>query len=179
MSMLKPRMLLIVTMIAVAAAARLIPHPPNMTPIFAMALFGGATLADKRLTFLVPLAALFVSDALIGFHDQMIAVYGAFVLIVCIGLWLQQRKTALTIAGAAIATSLLFFIVSDFGVWLTGDMYPRTLAGLVACYTAALPFLRNQMVGDLLYTAVLFGGFALLEHRYPILRLQPRSPVAA
>jgi hypothetical protein len=175
MSMLKPRVMLIVTMIAVAAAARLIPHPPNMTPIFAMALFGGATLADKRLAFLVPLAALFVSDVLIGFHNQMIAVYGAFVLIVCIGLWLQQRKTALTIAGAAIATSLLFFVVSDFGIWLAGDMYPRTFAGLVACYTAALPFLRNQMVGDLLYTAVLFGGFALLERRFASFRLQPRS----
>jgi hypothetical protein len=85
-------------------------------------------------------------------------------------LWLQGRKTIVTITGAAILTSLIFFVVSDFGIWLTGDMYPRTLAGLVACYTAALPFLRNQMVGDLFYTAVLFGGFALLESRFPVLR---------
>ena len=170
MNMLKPRLMLIVSMIAAAAAARLIPHPPNMTPVFAMALFGGATLTDKRFAFVVPLAAMFLSDILLGFHNEMLAVYGAFVLIVCLGLWLQRRMTAPTIAGAAIATSLIFFIVSDFGIWLTGDMYPRNLAGLVACYTAALPFLRNQIAGDLLYTAVLFGGFALLERRFPVLK---------
>ena len=68
---------------------------------------------------------------------------------------------ALTLAGAAIASSLLFFVVVDFGIWLMGDMYPRTFAGLVACYTAALPFYRNQVAGDLLFTAVLFGAYAL------------------
>ena len=176
MSMLKPRVMLIVTMIAAAAASRLIPHPPNMTSIAAMALFGGATLADKRLAFLVPLAALFASDLLLGFHNQMFAVYGSFALIVCIGLWLQQRKTPLTVTGAAVASSLLFFVVVDFGIWLMGDMYPRTFAGLVTCYTAALPFLRNQMVGDLLYTAVLFGGFALLERQFPVLKQSRPQP---
>lgn len=174
MSMLKPRMMLIVTMIAAAAASRLIPHPPNMTSIAAMALFGGATLSDRRLAFLVPLAALFVSDLALGFHNQMAAVYGSFALIVCLGLWLQQRRTAPNVLGAAIASSLLFFVVVDFGIWVMGDMYPRTAAGLVACYTAALPFLRNQMLGDLFYTAVLFGGFALLERRFPALQ-QPRA----
>ena len=170
MTMLKPRVMLIVAMIAAAAASRLIPHPPNMTSIAAMALFGGATLTDKRLAFLVPLAALFASDLLLGFHNQMVAVYGSFALIVCLGLWLQQRKSALTIAGAAIASSLLFFVVVDFGIWLMGDMYPRTFAGLVTCYTMALPFLRNQVAGDLLYTGVLFGGFALLERQFPVLK---------
>ena len=178
MAMLKPRMMLIVAMIAAAAVARLVPHPPNMTPVFAMALFGGATLRDRRLAFVVPLAAMFLSDVVLGFHNEMLAVYGAFVLIVCLGLWLQRRKTVLTVAGAAIATSLIFFIVSDLGIWLTGDMYPRTLAGLVTCFTMALPFLRNQMAGDLLYTAVLFGGFALLERQFSIVKLQqnPASP---
>lgn len=178
MATMKPRVMLIVAMIAAAAVARLIPHPPNMTPIFAMALFGGATLADRRLAFAVPLAAMFLSDLVLGFHNEMIAVYGAFVLIVCLGLWLQQRKTPLTVAGAAIATSLIFFIVSDLGIWLTGDMYPRTMAGLVACYTAALPFLRNQLAGDLLYTAILFGGFAFLERQFPVLRLQQNAAPA-
>ena len=170
MTMLKPRVMLIVAMIAAAAASRLVPHPPNMTSIAAMALFGGATLTDKRLAFLVPLAALFASDLLLGFHNQMVAVYGSFALIVCLGLWLQQRRTALNIVGAAIASSLLFFVVVDFGIWLMGDMYPRTFAGLVACYTMALPFLRNQVAGDLLYTGVLFGGFALLERQFPVLK---------
>lgn len=178
MTMLKPRVMLIVAMIAAAAAARLLPHPPNMTPIFAMALFGGATLTDKRFAFAVPLAAMFLSDLVLGFHNEMIAVYGAFVLIVCLGIWLQRRKTPLMIAGAAIATSLIFFVLSDFGIWLTGDMYPRTFAGLVTCYTMALPFLRNQIGGDLLYTAILFGGFALLERQFPVLKLQ-QNPAPA
>ena len=176
MTMLKPRVMLIVTMIAAAAASRLIPHPPNMTSIAAMALFGGATLTDKRLAFLVPLAALFASDLVLGFHNQMFAVYGSFAMIVCIGLWLQGRRTVLSVTGAAIASSLLFFIVVDFGIWLAGDMYPRTFAGLVACYTMALPFLRNQVAGDLLYTAALFGGFALLERRFPVLKRTPPMP---
>ena len=81
-----------------------------------------------------------------------------------------------TVTGAAVASSLLFFVVVDFGIWLMGDMYPRTFAGLVTCYTAALPFLRNQMVGDLLYTAVLFGGFALLERQFPVLKQSRPQP---
>lgn len=178
MTTLKPRLMLVVTMIAAAAASRLIPHPPNMTSVAAMALFGGATLADKRLAFLVPLAALFASDLVLGFHNQMAAVYGSFALTVCLGLWLQQKKSVLTIAGTAIASSLLFFIVVDFGIWLMGDMYPRSFAGLVTCYTAALPFLRNQIAGDLLYTGVLFGGFALLERQFPVLRLQRNAAPA-
>ena len=170
--MLKPRLMLVITMILAAAASRLIPHPPNMTAITAMALFGGATLADKRLAFLVPLGALFLGDLVLGFHSQIAAVYGCFALVVCIGLWLQPRRTPLVILGATLASSLLFYLVVDFGVWLIDGMYPRTAEGLVACYVAALPFLRNGIEGDLFYTLVLFGGLALLERRFPVLRTE-------
>jgi hypothetical protein len=163
-------------MILAAAASRLIPHPPNMTSVTAMALFGGAMLADRRLAFAIPLCALFLSDLVLGFHDQMFLVYGSFALIVCIGLWLQQHRSAATIAGAAIASSLLFFGITNFGVWALDRMYPHTLAGLIACYTAALPFLRNTLEGDLFYTLVLFGGFALLERQFPKLQLQGPLP---
>lgn len=165
--MLKPRMMLVMTMILAAAASRLVPHLPNLTSVTAIALFGGAMLPDRRLAFVVPLAALFLSDLLLGFHDQMFVVYGSFALIVCIGLWLQQHRSAATIAGAALASSLLFFAITNFGVWALDGMYPRTLQGLIACYTAALPFLRNTLEGDLLYTLVLFGGFALFEWQFP------------
>lgn len=168
--MLKPRLMLVVTLICVAAASRLLPHPPNLTSVTAIALFGGAMLADRRLAFLVPLGALFASDLVLGFHSQMVAVYGTFALIVCLGLWLQRRRSALPIAGAAVASSLLFFATTNFGVWALDGMYPRTAAGLVACYTAALPFLRNMLEGDLLYTLVLFGGVALLERQFPLFR---------
>jgi len=174
----KQRLMLVVAMILAAAASRLIPHPPNMTSMTAVALFGGATLADRRLAFLVPLGALFLSDILLGFHDQMLVVYGCFSLIVGIGLWLQQHRSPLTIAGAALASSVLFFVLTNLGVWALDRMYPMTLAGLLACYTAAIPFFRNALAGDLLYTLVLFGGFAFFESRFPALRQAGPSALA-
>lgn len=175
--MLKPRLTLVIAMIAAAAASRLLPHPPNLTSVTAVALFGGAMLSDWRLAFLVPLGALFASDLVLGFHDQMPVVYGCFALIVCMGLWLQRRRSAPRIAGAAIAASLLFFVITNFAVWALDNMYPHTAAGLIACYTAALPFLRNMLEGDLLYTLVLFGGVALVERRFPAFR--PRASLPA
>jgi len=175
--MLKARSTLVIFMILAVAASRLIPHPPNMTSVAAMALFGGAMLDDRRLAFAVPLGAMFLSDLLLGFHDMMFIVYGTFALIVCIGLWLQRHRSAATIAGAAIVSSLLFFVTTNFGVWALDHMYPHTLTGLVACYTAALPFLRNTLEGDLLYTLVLFGGFAVLEWQFPKLRLEQHAAI--
>jgi hypothetical protein len=168
--MLKPRLLALVSIILMAAAARLIPHPPNMTPIAAVALFGGAYFADRRLAFLVPLAALFLSDLVIGFHPHMEIVYLSFALIVAIGLWLQKNRTAFPIAGAVLFSSVLFFAVTNFGVWAFGTMYPMTWDGLAACYVAAIPFFRNELLGDALYATALFGGFALLERLLPVLR---------
>lgn len=179
--MLKPRIALLISMIVAAAATRLMPHPPNITAISAMALFGGAYFADKRLAFLVPLAALFASDLILGFYHGMEYQYLTFALVVCLGFWLQSRRRALPIAGAAVASSAIHYIVTDFGTWVSGTMYPHTLAGLVACYTAAIPFFWNTLAGDLFYTALLFGGFAALERAFPILRdaATPRTPVAA
>jgi hypothetical protein len=93
-----------------------------------------------------------------------------------IGLWLRSRRKPALIAGAALTSSILFFILTNFGVWASGHLYPKTWAGLVTCYTAALPFFRNSLEGDLLYTLILFGGFALMERRFEALR-EPR-PVA-
>jgi len=168
--MLKPRILALVSVIVLAAAARLIPHPPNMTPIAAIALFGGSTFADKRLAFLVPLAALLLSDLVIGFSNSSPVVYLSFALIVAIGLWLQRHRTAPVILGAVLASSVLFFVLTNFGVWALGGMYPKTLAGLGECYVAAIPFFRNEVLGDLVYAALLFGGFAVLERLLPTLR---------
>jgi len=169
--MLNPRVAVLIAMVLAAALTRLMPHPPNMTSIAAIALFGGAYFSDKWLTFLVPLTALFISDmALGGFYRGMEVVYLSFVLIVCIGLWLQKHRTVLPIAGAALASSVLFFALTNFGVWAWSGMYPTTVEGLIACYTAALPFFTNTLMGDLFYTALLFGGFALLESRFSLLR---------
>jgi hypothetical protein len=176
--MLKPRIALLISMVLAAAATRLMPHPPNLTSISAVALFGGAYFSDKRLAFLVPLAALFASDLVLGLYAHMEFQYVAFALIVCIGLWLQPRRRILPVAGAAIVSSGLFFALTNFGTWATSGMYPHTIAGLVACYAAAIPFFWNTLAGDLFYTALLFGGFALLERTFPVLR-EAASPRAA
>lgn len=160
-----------------AAAARLLPHPPNVTPITALALFGGAHFANKKAAFLVPLAALLLSDLALGLVRYGAAIfaampydYGSFALTVCLGLLLRRRRSPLTIGGATLASSVLFYIISDFGFWLRWDFYPKTLEGLVRCYVAAIPFLRNALAGDLACTAVLFGGFALAEKYCAALR---------
>jgi uncharacterized protein DUF6580 len=97
-------------------------------------------------------------------------VYLSFALVVCVGLWLQMRRSILHIAGAALASSVLFFLVTNFGVWALESLYPKTIAGLVACYVAAIPFFENQIQGDLFYTLLLFGGFRLLESQFSVLR---------
>lgn len=162
-------------LVLAAAMSRLIPHLPNFTPIAAMAL-SCAVYLDKRYAFAVPILALLLSDAIIGFHTGMLWVYGSFALIGVIGLWLRSHKQPLPIVGATLASSVLFFVITNFGVWLMGTMYPRTWEGLVACYVAAIPFFHNTVMGDLVYTGLLFGLFELGEYLF---RLQERSKVAA
>lgn len=168
--MRNPRLTTLVMMIAAAAATRLIPHPPNLTSVTALALFGGAYLSNRTLALVVPLMALLVSDLILGLYQHMEIPYLSFVLIVCIGFQLQQRRTAPRIAGAALLSAQVFFVVTNLGVWAFDSLYPRTFQGLVACYVAAIPFFRNTLVGDLMYTALLFGGFRLLENRFTALQ---------
>ena len=147
-------------LVLAAALSRLLPHPPNFTPIAAIAL-SSAVYLDKRYAFVVPLAAMLISDYFIGFHDGMVWVYGCFVATGLIGLWLRSHKRPLPIVAAALASSILFFAVTNFAVWLNGTMYPKTWEGLLACYVAAIPFFQNTVVGDLAFTAALFGLFEL------------------
>ena len=175
--MLKPRHEVLIGMILAAAFSRLIPHPPDLTSIGALALFGGARFTDRRAAFLVPFAALLLSDLCLGLYPHMGWVYGSFALTVCLGRWLQPRRGAWRIAGATLLSSILFFVIADFGVWLDGSLYTKDLAGLAACYVAALPFFGNMLLGDGLYALLLFGGFAMLERRYEVLR-EPALPAA-
>ncbi len=156
------------------AALRLLPHPPNFTPIAAMALFGAAHLGRNPLALAAPLGALLLSDLVLGFYAGMWVQYVCVALIVLLGWVALKRVTPLRVGMAAIASSVLFFAVTNFGVWLLGSMYPHTLAGLAACYAAAIPFFQNTVAGDLFYSGLLFGGFALLERLVPTLRLRER-----
>ena len=164
-----PRLAVIAGLV-LAAASRLLPHPPNFTPVGALALFGGACLADRRLAFLVPLAAMLLSDLVLGLHRGMPVTYLCFALIVCVGLRLRCHRRPLPVATAAVVSALLFYFVSNFSVWSRGKLYPLTLDGLAACYVAALPFLQNMLLGNLVYAALLLGGLALAEQRFPTVR---------
>ena len=156
--------------IAAAAALRLAPHPPNFSPIDAMALFSGAYLGRRWIAFVAPLAALLLSDLVLGFYHGIATVYGTVALIVMLGWTLSFRRMPLRVGTAAIASSIIFFVITNFGMWLFSGFYPLTSAGLVACYTAAIPFFQNTVAGDLFYSVLLFGGFALAQHLAPQLR---------
>lgn len=185
---LSPRSWVIVAAVLLAALSRLIPHPPNFAPITALALFGTATLADRRLALLTPLVALFVSDLGIeglhrlglmaswGIYPGMWVTYTAFLLVGLLGLLLRHHRNIPAITGATLAGSVVFYVVTNFGVWAGGNLYPRTLEGLLACYTAAIPFFQNTLLGDAVYGTALFGGFALAERGWPVLRERPLVP---
>ena len=172
---MKSRLVLLIGMIFAAAGMRLLPHPPNFESIGAIALFAGAYFDDKRWAIILPLAAMLLSDAILGFHSQMLVVYGTFALVVCMGFALRERRTALKIVGAAVAASTLFFVITNFGVWAFDGLYPRTFEGLVVCYIAAIPFFGSTLAGTLFYTAVLFGGFALAERKMAVFAPAARS----
>lgn len=161
-----------VLLILVLATFRLLPHPPNVTPIAAMALFAGVYLADHRLAFLVPLAALFVSDLVLGLHDTMLFTYAGLALTVAIGLGLREHTWGrvrsrpyrfMAILLAALAGSVVFFLLTNLGAWLSHDLYPKTGAGLWMAYAAGLPFFRNSLIGDLGFTLLAFTGHWLSD----------------
>jgi hypothetical protein len=164
------RLIALLCAIAAAATLRLVPHPPNFSPIDAMALFSGAYLARRWMAFVAPLAALLVSDLVLGFYNGMATVYATVALIVVIGWSLSARRTIARTATAALVSSVIFFGITNFGMWLFSGFYPQTSAGLVECYTAAIPFFQNTVAGDLFYTALMFGGFAMAERIVPRLR---------
>lgn len=143
-----------------AVILRLVPHIPNFAPISAMALFGGAYL-NKKYALIAPLMAMFVSDIFLGFHGTMTFVYGSFILTGLIGLWLRKHKGLKNVILATISSSLIFFIITNFGVWFEGKLYPANLSGLIESYILAIPFFRNTVLGDLFYTALFFGSYEL------------------
>lgn len=157
------RIIALLSAIAAAAALRLVPHPPNFSPIGAMALFSGAYLGRRPLAFVAPLSALFLSDLVLGFYHGMATVYASVALIVLIGAFALQRVSPTRIGVLALTSSILFFAITNFGIWAFSGFYPRTFVGLEACYVAAIPFFQNTVAGDLVYAALLFGGFRLAE----------------
>ncbi len=155
-------------LVLAAATTRVLRHfglidlPPNVAPIAALAMFSSVYL-PRRLALILPLAAMLLADALIGFYTPgiMLAVYGSFLASSTIGLWIRSRKRLSTIMAGTLGGSVFFFLVTNAAVWLFGTLYPRTMAGLVEAYVAGLPFFRNTALGDLAFTGLLFGTFEL------------------
>lgn len=145
--------------------ARILPHPANFAPIAAMALFGG-TYMGKKQAFILPLLAMILSDFVIGFDSlpMRLTVYGSFLIMVVLGIWLKNHKNAKNVVLTSLASSVLFFVLTNFSVWAFGTMYPKTSAGLIQSYVFAIPFFRNTILGDLFYSGVFFGGYEFVKN---------------
>jgi hypothetical protein len=163
------RLLAIVSLVALAVVMRFLPLPVNFSPIGALALFAGMTITNRVGAFAVPMLAMFASDLVLGLHDLMWVVYGTFAVIVLVGIYLRDQKGVMPKVAGALFASVLFFVVTNFAVWATSGMYPMTYEGMVDCYIAAIPFFKNQVAGDLAFTAALFTGWAYLVKAVPAL----------
>lgn len=191
---LQPRTLVLVIMVLAVATVRVIQSSnvfgllSNFTPVGAMALFAGCYFKDRVKGFIVPLAALWLSDLFVNriyyydhwtfSYDGALWVYATFALVVVIG-QLIRKVTFNNVIIASVAAALVHFIVTDFAVWIgggtditTGLPFTRDWSGLMECYALALPFLRNMLIGNLVFSGILFGGFEWMQRRYPSLRPQ-------
>lgn len=170
----------------IAIASRLLPHPPNMTAVMAVALFAGARISNTKFALALPLLIMFVSDLFIGFHSSQLIVYGCVLAVSILGFSLRNSNSLAKTFAMSFVGSLFFFLVTNFAVWLGGTMYPMTFEGLFLCYAAALPFyttdsfqflnssqlvfgsfFANGVIGDFLYTGVLFGLYELSKKFSP------------
>jgi len=166
--------LTILSLIAFAALTRILPHPWNTTAIGALALFSGSVISSRFVSIAVTLAALFVTDLILGFHGTMPFVYGAFAVITIFSSYYLRLRGVTHVVGASLFASLFFYLFSNFGVWFTSGFYPKTTQGLMTCYLAGLPFLNNQIFGDLFYSALIFGAYALCEKVFGFRQAQER-----
>lgn len=154
-------------MIMIAALSRLVPHLPNFTPIAAIGLFSASYFNKKYFSFGIPLVAMLISDVFIGFHSTMVWVYGSLIVIVFAGQYLLKKVSVVNVVVSSLVSSVIFFVVTNFGVWLTADFYSKIWAGFVVCYVQAIPFFGNTLMGDLFYSSLLFGTFALAKKYAP------------
>jgi len=151
----------IMTLALLASAAfamRLLPHPPNITPmggLFLVAGSGGIGLGGSVL----PFGALLLSDVILGFHATMPYVYGSYLAVFILGMFLQRSSRLLSVGILSLISSVLFFAVTNFGSWMTSGMYPHTLDGLKTAYVLGLPFFRNSLIGDLIYSLLFFRSY--------------------
>jgi hypothetical protein len=151
-------------LIIIGVVCRLFPHPPNFTPIVAIAIFGGVYLSSKT-ALLLPIIIMIISDIFIGFYDfnLMIFVYVSILLSVILGFLIRKNKNWIIVLSTSVLSAFLFFIITNFAVWFFTTWYPKNLFGIVQCYLMALPFLKNNILGNLFYTGIIFGFFEIAK----------------
>jgi len=156
-------------LILLAILTRFIPHPANFTAVGAMALFSGFYL-QKKWSFVLVIAAMLISDFFIGFYNPwiMLSVYGSFATIAILGWFFRNKARGINVLGLSLFSSTLFYLITNFVVWLAGNMYPKNISGLLWCYYMAIPFYRNMILGDLFYVIILFGGYWAIIKILPI-----------
>ena len=172
--------------ILLAAFTRIMPHPPNFSPMAAIGLFGAAHFAKKWQAFFIPLLGIWLSDLVINnfiysssdtnivwFYNGFYWQYISYIIIIFIGLFIFNKGVSLSKTfGGIVASSGIFFLVSNFGVWAGSGMYPKNIAGLISCYIAGIPFMNNTIISDFLFTTVLFGSYYLLQSEYSSLKIK-------
>jgi hypothetical protein len=177
-----PRFILLVALVITAAFSRLIPHPPNFTPLFAMALFSGAYFSTRLLRYAVPLSAMALSDAALSFmmgYDffnlMRLIIYSCVAGMALLGEWnLSNRVSAARVLVSSCISCIAFYLVTNFAVWAGGKLYPLNWEGLMTSYFAALPYLKNSLAGALLYSAALFGAYEWSKKNFPAFREQAK-----
>ena len=157
--------MLAICLLVLGILSRLVIHSWNFTPVIALALFGGVYLKKKQLAIILPLALFAVTDMILGFHQVMFFTWGSIVAVAAMGLWVQKNKSFKTVLGGGLASAILFFVVTNFGVWLVSGMYPLTLTGLSECFILAIPFFRGTLLGTFVYGFVLFGAYEVIAAR--------------
>ena len=171
--------------IILIAASRLMPHADNFVPVFAMILFASVHLKNKLQAILISIGALWLSDLYINnwgkyaeYHNEFVLFsspfnYLSYLLIALIGFKLFQNTISIKkVFGSSLFIGVVFFIVSNFGVWISGSLYPLTFNGLVSCYTAAIPFFRSTLGSNILFSFILFGGYYALQKEVKFLQLK-------
>ena len=155
----------IITIIAITIIARLShAHIYNATPVGALFLFAGAFMGRKQGLFLLPVAAMLLTDSIIGFYPGFIYTYLGFLGVYCVGLFLRRQQKAYQVGLASLIGSVVFFLLSNFGTWASMNLYPHTLSGLITCMNAGIPFYRYTLLGDLSFAAIFFGGYYLVSN---------------
>lgn len=169
---LTPRFIVLSLLVIAAASTRalpyLIPHMWNFTAVGALAIFAGAQFSDKKLAFIMPLAAMAISDLFIG-NGFSLVVYLGFTAMVACGFLVRQKVNVSNVVLASFISASVFYLITNFALFYPATMYPHNLSGILTSYAAALPFFRNMLIGNMVFSAVLFSSFYLLVKRYPTL----------